>query len=223
MIIHFTTRANLWLPSPPSVVQLKARALTRARKTPRGLGAGRQQRPLESESRGSANRFVFGFSCMKHASKYGSYFRPIIRPPLSHSRNVRRGRGRRCSRRPRIFLIVAAMLSLVSRQPRLTGGLLALVPTLLRGNAVCDAPRGLLEPRTTTHGTQHYRFGEAPFPRFLTCIIVGSLPVFTRPETVKIVGCRHNRLVIQQLETTRSVEDGIPTRSVGTSGELCPD
>jgi hypothetical protein len=33
----------------------------------------------------------------------------------------------------------------------------------------------------------------------------------------RVVGCRHNRLVIQRLETTQSVEDGIPTRSMGTS------
>jgi REP element-mobilizing transposase RayT len=32
-----------------------------------------------------------------------------------------------------------------------------------------------------------YRFGEANSPHFLTCTIVGWLPVFTRPETVKIV------------------------------------
>ena len=94
-------------------------------------------------------------------------------------------------------------------------------------------------------GRTRYRFGEAPFPHFLTCTVVGWLPVFTRPETVQIVldswqflqdqdrlvlfgyvvleihvyfiGCRHNRLVIQRLETTRSVEDGIPTRSKGPS------
>jgi Family of unknown function (DUF5682) len=36
----------------------------------------------------------------------------------------------------------------------------------------------------------------------------------------RVVGCRHNRLVIQRLKTTRSVEDGIPTRSMGSSGEL---
>ena len=118
-------------------------------------------------------------------------------------------------------------------------------------------------------GRTRYRFGEAPFPHFLTCTVVGWLPVFTRPETVqlwqegsqpkmieteamlrqkleyihdnpvkrgyvsdpthwryssaqghtpdRVVGCRQNRLVIQRLETTRSVEDGIPTWSMGTS------
>jgi hypothetical protein len=34
---------------------------------------------------------------------------------------------------------------------------------------------------------------------------------------IHFIGCRHNRLVIQRLETTRSVENGIPTRSMGTS------
>ncbi len=32
-----------------------------------------------------------------------------------------------------------------------------------------------------------------------------------------VAGCRHNRLVIRGSEPTRSVSDGIPTRSVGTS------
>jgi putative transposase len=32
-----------------------------------------------------------------------------------------------------------------------------------------------------------YRFGESPYPHFLTCTIVAWLPVFTRPETVEIV------------------------------------
>ena len=32
-----------------------------------------------------------------------------------------------------------------------------------------------------------YHFGEAGFPHFLTCTVVGWLPVFTRPETVQIL------------------------------------
>ena len=32
-----------------------------------------------------------------------------------------------------------------------------------------------------------YRFGENEYPYFLTCTIVGWLPIFTRPETVQIV------------------------------------
>ncbi len=36
-------------------------------------------------------------------------------------------------------------------------------------------------------GRSRYRFGEAGFPHFLTCTVVGWLPVFTRPETVQIV------------------------------------
>ena len=36
-------------------------------------------------------------------------------------------------------------------------------------------------------GRSRYRFGEASFPHFLTCTVVGWLPVFTRPETVQIV------------------------------------
>ena len=100
-------------------------------------------------------------------------------------------------------------------------------------------------------GRSRDQFGEAGFPHFLTCTVVGWLPVFTRPETARIefkyihnnavgwgyvsdpthwrvhqaqelcedrvVNYRHNRLVIHGSETTRSVEDGIPTRSVGTS------
>jgi hypothetical protein len=33
-----------------------------------------------------------------------------------------------------------------------------------RGNAVCDAPRRLLEPRTTTHGTHPLSVRRSPFP-----------------------------------------------------------
>jgi putative transposase len=36
-------------------------------------------------------------------------------------------------------------------------------------------------------GRSRYKFGEGGFPHFLTCTIVGWLPVFTRPETVQIV------------------------------------
>jgi REP element-mobilizing transposase RayT len=32
-----------------------------------------------------------------------------------------------------------------------------------------------------------YQFGSAAFPHFLTCTVVGWLPVFTRPRTVQIV------------------------------------
>ncbi len=36
-------------------------------------------------------------------------------------------------------------------------------------------------------GRSRYQFGEAALPHFLTCTVVGWLPVFTRPETVQIV------------------------------------
>ena len=36
-------------------------------------------------------------------------------------------------------------------------------------------------------GRSRFRFGESPFPHFLTCTVVGWLPVFTRPETVQIL------------------------------------
>ena len=36
-------------------------------------------------------------------------------------------------------------------------------------------------------GRDRYRFGEAALPHFLTCAIVGWLPVFTRPEVAAIV------------------------------------
>ena len=32
-----------------------------------------------------------------------------------------------------------------------------------------------------------YRFIEATQPHFLTCTVVGWLPIFTRPETVQIM------------------------------------
>jgi REP element-mobilizing transposase RayT len=41
------------------------------------------------------------------------------------------------------------------------------------------------EPSTMSRS--RYHFGENPVPHFLTCTIVGWLPVFTRPETVQIV------------------------------------
>ena len=36
-------------------------------------------------------------------------------------------------------------------------------------------------------GRSRYKFGESPWPHFLTCTVVGWLPVFTRPETVQIL------------------------------------
>ena len=36
-------------------------------------------------------------------------------------------------------------------------------------------------------GRSRFRFGESPYPHFLTCTVVGWLPVFTRPETVQIL------------------------------------
>ena len=36
-------------------------------------------------------------------------------------------------------------------------------------------------------GRSRYRFGESKYPHFLTCTIVGWLPVFTRPESVQII------------------------------------
>jgi putative transposase len=36
-------------------------------------------------------------------------------------------------------------------------------------------------------GRSRFKFGESPFPHFLTCTVVGWLPVFTRPETVQIL------------------------------------
>jgi REP element-mobilizing transposase RayT len=51
-------------------------------------------------------------------------------------------------------------------------------------------------------GRTRYRFGEDHYPHFLTCAVVGWLPVFTRPETVQILLDSwqflqdHNRLVL---------------------------
>jgi putative transposase len=36
-------------------------------------------------------------------------------------------------------------------------------------------------------GRDRYRFGESPYPHFLTCTVVGWLPVFTRMEAVQVV------------------------------------
>ncbi len=36
-------------------------------------------------------------------------------------------------------------------------------------------------------GRSRYKFGEAGFPHFMTCTVVGWLPVFTRRETVQIL------------------------------------
>jgi putative transposase len=36
-------------------------------------------------------------------------------------------------------------------------------------------------------GRSRYKFGEGGTPHFLTCTVVGWLPVFTRPETVQIL------------------------------------
>jgi putative transposase len=36
-------------------------------------------------------------------------------------------------------------------------------------------------------GRSRFRFGEPSSPHFLTCTVVGWLPVFTRPETVQIL------------------------------------
>ncbi len=36
-------------------------------------------------------------------------------------------------------------------------------------------------------GRSRYKFGEAGFPHFMTCTVVGWLPVFTRRETLQIL------------------------------------
>jgi Family of unknown function (DUF5682) len=67
-------------------------------------------------------------------------------------------------------------------------------------------------------GRTRYRCGEAPFPHFLTCTARRIIDYLSERHVRTLLD--HNRLVIQRLKTTRSVEDGIPTRSMGTSGEL---
>ena len=62
----------------------------------------------------------------------------------------------------------------------------------------------LIEPSSTNNlmGRTRYRFGEQSLPHFLTCTVVGWLPVFTRPDTVQILLDswqflqEHNRLVL---------------------------
>ena len=53
-----------------------------------------------------------------------------------------------------------------------------------RGNAVFDAPRRLPWPRLERWGEVASGLVSPPFPHFLTCTVIGWLPVFTRPETV---------------------------------------
>jgi hypothetical protein len=55
-----------------------------------------------------------------------------------------------------------------------------------RGNAVFDAPRRRLEPSATAHGTQPLSIRRSRFPHFLTRTVAVWLPVFTRPESVRI-------------------------------------
>ena len=43
------------------------------------------------------------------------------------------------------------------------------------------------QPEPRNMGRSRYKFGEAESPHFLTCTVVGWLPVFTRPETVQIL------------------------------------
>jgi hypothetical protein len=45
----------------------------------------------------------------------------------------------------------------------------------------------LIEPSSTDNpmGRTRYRFGDQFFPHFLTCTVVGWLPVFTRPDNVQ--------------------------------------
>jgi putative transposase len=45
----------------------------------------------------------------------------------------------------------------------------------------------VVSDREKIMGRSRYRFGESKRPHFLTCTIVGWLPVFTRPESVQIV------------------------------------
>ena len=44
-------------------------------------------------------------------------------------------------------------------------------------------------------GRGRYKFGESEYPHFLTCTVVGWLPVFTRPETVQ--SCRNSLQFLQ--------------------------
>ena len=65
-----------------------------------------------------------------------------------------------------------------------------LVPTLCVGMPTSTLRvASLIEPSSTNNlmGRTHYRFGEHSFPHFLTCTVVGWLPVFTRPDTVQIL------------------------------------
>ena len=65
-----------------------------------------------------------------------------------------------------------------------TQALLPLVPKLCLGMPFPEAPlRGIMAGMTRSR----YRFFEAEYPYFVTCTIVGWLPVFTRPEAVEIV------------------------------------
>src|SRR5260370_36070181 len=70
------------------------------------------------------------------------------------------------------------------RPPRNSVSCLPLVPKVLFGNALLETPfRVITVPMTRTRN----RIFEAEYPYFLTCTVVGWVPVFTRPEAVQIL------------------------------------
>jgi len=62
-----------------------------------------------------------------------------------------------------------------------------IVPTLQRGNAAPDAPASRPATPDNKMARSRYIITEPDKPHFLTCTVIEWLPVFSRPEMVKIL------------------------------------
>ena len=60
-------------------------------------------------------------------------------------------------------------------------------PPRFRRLARTPLPQSSSSYYNALHARSRYRIGETEYPYFLTCTVVGWLPVFTRPEAVQIV------------------------------------
>jgi putative transposase len=64
---------------------------------------------------------------------------------------------------------------------------LTLGPNVLVGTATAPYPSPTQSGIIPSMPRSKYRFYETEYPYFMTCTVVGWLPVFTRPETVNII------------------------------------
>jgi hypothetical protein len=193
MIIHFTTRANLWLPSPPPVVQLKTPCFDAGQEDSTGVGGRsskatvgkRTHRPVGESLR---IRIQLYEARVEVFPVFQADYRAVI--IASHKRETRE--------RAKLFASASELLNRGRHahtgvpSTSIDGWPSSTRSRARRENAVCDAPRRLLEPRTTTHGTHPLSVRRSlfpPLPDLQLCWLAARL-------------------------------DGILTRSVGTSGEL---